>query len=193
MGLKTFEPANNAFQLYPVADERLTAIIPDSLSFAQAVVLPISVSTAATGLYSPDNLGLPLPSENPSPSGKTLLLWGGASSVGTVVVQLAVASGLKVVATASAANHQLLKDLGASAVFDYKSPTAVEDIVKELKDADIAGIFDAITTDQSLQPVAEIARQLGTHDVTTVNFRQSAPDGISLKIGMYLLSIMRCV
>ncbi|PLB44246.1 GroES-like protein [Aspergillus steynii IBT 23096] len=182
VGLKTFEPANGAFQLYPVSDERLTAVIPDSLSFAQAAVLPISISTATTGLYSPDNLNLPLPSESPKPTGKTLLLWGGASSVGTVVIQLAVASGLRVVATASPANHQLLKDLGASAVFDYKSPTVVEEIVKELKDTEIAGIYDAITSDQSLEPVAAIARQLGSHDIATVNYRESSPDGVNLKM-----------
>ncbi|KAI9034990.1 zinc-binding alcohol dehydrogenase family protein [Aspergillus affinis] len=182
VGLKTFEPANNAFQLYPVSDERLTAVIPDSLSFEQAAVLPISISTAATGLYSPDNLNLPLPSENPKPTGKTLLLWGGASSVGTIVIQLAVASGLKVVATASPANHQFLKDLGASAVFDYKSPSVVEDIVKELQGSEIAGIYDAITTDQSLEPVAAIARLIGSHDIATVNYRESSPEGVNFKM-----------
>ncbi|KNG87339.1 zinc-binding oxidoreductase CipB [Aspergillus nomiae NRRL 13137] len=155
-------PAKGAFQLYPVADEVFTSVIPDSMSFEQAVVLPVAISTAASGLYIPKYLGLPyLPSPNPKPTGKTLLVWGGASSVGAVTIQLAVASGLKVVTTASPANHEFVKALGASAVFDYRSPSVVEDIVKELQDSDLAGVYDAIAEEPSFEPITEILKRLG--------------------------------
>lgn len=96
-----------------------SAIIPSSVSFAQGSVLPLALDTAAVGLYtatSEGGLGLPLPSLNPSSSGKTIFVWGGSSSVGALVIQLAVASGAKVVATASKHNFDLLKSWGASEV-----------------------------------------------------------------------------
>ncbi|WP_432420838.1 NADP-dependent oxidoreductase [Nocardia brasiliensis] len=48
--------------------------------------------------------------------GDTLLVHGGAGGVGLLVVQLAVATGATVIATASARNHALLQRLGAIAV-----------------------------------------------------------------------------
>jgi NADPH2:quinone reductase len=45
--------------------------------------------------------------------GDTVLVHGGSGGVGLMVVQLAVIRGAKVVATASPARHDLLKDLGA--------------------------------------------------------------------------------
>jgi NADPH2:quinone reductase len=45
--------------------------------------------------------------------GDTVLIHGGSGGVGLMAVQLAVIRGAKVVATASPARHELLKDLGA--------------------------------------------------------------------------------
>ncbi|OJJ80958.1 zinc-binding alcohol dehydrogenase family protein [Aspergillus glaucus CBS 516.65] len=161
LSLKTANAAHSGFQLYPVAQENATAAIPDSLTFEQAATLPLAVSTASVGLYLPDNLGLPLPSTSPESIGKTLLVWGAASSVGATAVQLAVASGLRVIATASPANHQFIKDLGASAVFDYRSPTVVNDIVNELRGKEIAGAYDTISEEATFGPLSAIAEELG--------------------------------
>ncbi|TAQ89425.1 hypothetical protein B7494_g2244 [Chlorociboria aeruginascens] len=57
------------------------------------------------------------------PTGKTVLIWGGSGSVGVNVIQLAVAAGYEVIATASPANFDYLKELGASEVLDYHSKT----------------------------------------------------------------------
>jgi NADPH:quinone reductase-like Zn-dependent oxidoreductase len=46
LGRVTGEPRYAAFQLYTVAYEITTAPIPDSISYEQAVVLPLSISTA---------------------------------------------------------------------------------------------------------------------------------------------------
>lgn len=108
-------------------------------------------------------LGLPLPSHNPEPSGDVVFVWGGSSSVGAMVIQLAVASGAKVVATASRHNHELVKSWGASAVVDYKSPSVVEDVVgavKELK-GNFVGTYDAISTKDSYAHAVPIAEKLG--------------------------------
>jgi NADPH:quinone reductase-like Zn-dependent oxidoreductase len=46
--------------------------------------------------------------------GETLLVHGGAGSVGQIAVQLAVRAGATVVATAGERNHQLLPGSGRS-------------------------------------------------------------------------------
>lgn len=59
---------------------------------------------------------------------QSLLIHGGSTVVGMYSIQWAKASGLKVIATASPHNFELLKSLGADAVFDYGSETYAEDI-----------------------------------------------------------------
>jgi NADPH:quinone reductase-like Zn-dependent oxidoreductase len=159
----TQSPANGAFQLYPATDEALVAEIPDSLAFEQAVVLPLAVSTASAGLYRRDYLNLPLPSaDDVKSTGQVLLVWGGASSVGATTIQLAVASGLTVFATASEANREFVQSLGADTIFDYRSPTVVEDITDALKGTNFAGVFDAISERPSFTAVSEILDRLNT-------------------------------
>ena len=93
-------------------------------------------------MYPADHLGLDFPSHDSKPSGKTLLVWGGSSSVGCCVIQLAVASGLRVVATCSPGNFELCRRLGASEVFDYKSETVVEDLIEALGEGKCAGVYN---------------------------------------------------
>ena len=76
---------------------------------------------------------------SPRPTGKTVLIWGGSTSVGCNAIQLAVAAGYEVVSTASPRNHAYVRQLGASEVFDYKSRTVVGDIVQALNGKTLAG------------------------------------------------------
>jgi NADPH:quinone reductase-like Zn-dependent oxidoreductase len=119
--------------------------IPDFLSFESAAVLPLGLSTAACGLFQKDYLALQHPSADAKPTGKTLLIWGGATSVGCNAIQLAVAAGYEVFATASPRNFDYLKSLGAARVFDYHARTVVKDIVAALRGKTIAGAL-AIAT-----------------------------------------------
>ena len=81
------------------------APIPSSLDFAGAAALPAAVETATRAL---DQLGVG--------SGSTLLINGASGSVGSAAVQLAVARGARVIGTASPANHDYLRSLGAEPV-----------------------------------------------------------------------------
>jgi NADPH:quinone reductase-like Zn-dependent oxidoreductase len=154
-------PANSAFQTYTVALDTLTSPIPESLSFEKGVVLPLAVSTACSGLYPKNLLNLPLPSATkPEKNGKTILIWGGASSVGATAIQLAAASGATIITTASPANHDLVKSLGADFVFDYKSSAVVEDIVEVLERAEFVGIYDAIGEEKSFEAESAILDRL---------------------------------
>lgn len=84
-------------------------------------------------------LALQYPSEAAKPTGKTLLVWGGSTSVGSNAIQLAVAAGYEVVTTASPRNFAYVKELGASQAFDYNSKTVVQDVIKALQGKTIAG------------------------------------------------------
>lgn len=81
------------------------APIPPSLDFAAAAALPAAVETATRAL---DQLGVT--------SGNALLINGASGSVGAAAVQLAVARGARVIGTASPANHEYLRSLGAEPV-----------------------------------------------------------------------------
>ncbi|KAJ5636216.1 alcohol dehydrogenase [Penicillium longicatenatum] len=165
-GLLTKKTTNMGYQLYSTCNENLVSPVPDSLPLANAVVLPISVDTAATGLYV--HLELPLPSLAPSPTGKRILIWGGASSVGSSAIQLAVASGLEVVTTASSANHEYVKSLGASHIFDYKDSGAVDRMTSLLRPGDY--IFDCIASKETQKTCAEILEIIGGGKLPIVNY-----------------------
>ncbi len=128
-----------AFQLFVVATEALTSLIPDTISFEEACVLPASLSVAAVGLFHKEYLALQYPSLSPEPNGKMLLVWGASTSVGCNAVQLGVAAGYEVVATCSPHNFEYVKKLGASHVFDYSSPKVIGDIIAVFKGKESAG------------------------------------------------------
>ena len=132
--------AEGGFQEYTVLRSNLASPIPADLSYEKACVLPLGLSTASCGLFMKDQLALQYPSVPPrEPTGKTLVVWGGSTSVGCNAIQLAKAAGYEVITTASPRNFEYVKKLGASHVVDYHSPNAVQDIVKLLHDNACAG------------------------------------------------------
>ncbi|MGX7680767.1 NADP-dependent oxidoreductase [Jatrophihabitans sp. DSM 45814] len=81
------------------------APIPPSLGFVEAAALPVVIETATRSL---DVLGFGARS--------SLLVNGATGGVGSAAVQLAVARGARVIGTASPANHDYLRSLGAEPV-----------------------------------------------------------------------------
>ena len=142
VSIMTGDPSHGGFQNYTIALANGTCPIPDNISFEQAAVAPLGISTAAAGLYESDQLALPLPSDPPKETGKSVIVWSGASAVVTQAIQLAVASGFEVYATASKKNFDYCKKLGAKEVFDYSSPDIVKEMVSALKHRHVAGAFD---------------------------------------------------
>ncbi|KAF5529006.1 zinc-binding oxidoreductase [Fusarium mexicanum] len=169
MSLSSGENSHGGFQNYTSIPEHSVWPIPSHISFSQASVLPLALSTATIGLYRKEDLGLPLPSLNPVPTGDSILIWGGASSVGGTAIQLAVASGLRVVTTASAANHERVRSLGATEVLDYRSATIVQDVTAALSGSPVVGVFDAVSEEASFKPIIEILRELGKSSLHVVS------------------------
>jgi NADPH:quinone reductase-like Zn-dependent oxidoreductase len=131
--------AEGAFQNYVVLLAHMAAPIPGAMAFEDAAVLPLGISTAACGLFQKDFLAMNPPSAAPTPAGKTLLVWGGSTSVGSNAIQLAVNAGYDVITTASPRNFDYVKRLGARAAFDYRSKTVIADIAGALQGREIAG------------------------------------------------------
>lgn len=147
-----------AFQQYVVLLAHMTSPIPDTLSYERAAVLPLGVSTAASGLFQKDQLGLALPTLDAPERQETVLVWGGSTSVGANAIQLASNSGYRVVSTASRRNFDYLTSLGAVGAVDYHDSDAVEQLITLIGDAPLAGVL-AIGTG-SLKPTIEVAARL---------------------------------
>ncbi|KAF2813808.1 NAD(P)-binding protein [Mytilinidion resinicola] len=143
LGTISRRPAHAGFQERLILHHTMACKIPAALSFAEGAVFPLCITTAAFALFGKDYLGLPFPTTTSTSSGKSVLIWGGASAVGSNAIQLAKAAGFVVVATCSPRNFDYVKSLGAGAVFDYNSPPAVDDIVAELDKGVCAGIYHA--------------------------------------------------
>jgi NADPH:quinone reductase-like Zn-dependent oxidoreductase len=158
--------AEGAFQSYAVVLAYMAAPIPDTLSFEAAAVLPLGLSTAACGLFQPDFLALNTPSAAPAPKGKSLLVWGGSTSVGANAIQLAVAAGYEVIATASPHNFDYVRGLGARAAFDYRSKTVIADIVSALAGREIVGAL-AIGAGSAAACIDIVGRCQGNRFVAT--------------------------
>ncbi|MEH0984955.1 NAD(P)H-quinone oxidoreductase [Micromonospora sp. CPCC 205556] len=61
-------------------------------------------------------------------AGETLLVHGGGSGIGTFAIQFGAALGATVVATARAAKHERLRELGAAHTVDYREQDFVEEV-----------------------------------------------------------------
>jgi len=147
-----------AFQEYSQLHKNLVCKIPDNLSYSDAVVVPLGFSTACVGLYSDDDLRLDLPSSGDTPPGDkgTVLIWGGATSVGLNAIQLATRSGYKVYATSSTTHFSLLKSLGAIQVFDYKSESIVDDLKAATSGQSLVGALDCACKSGSTSALSNI-------------------------------------
>jgi NADPH:quinone reductase-like Zn-dependent oxidoreductase len=101
---------------------------PVTLTHALAAAVPLSALTAWQALF--DQGGLR--------AGQRVLIHGGAGGVGSFAVQLARWRGTHVVATASARDTELVRDLGADEVIDYRTQR-FEEVV-----ADMDLVFDTV-------------------------------------------------
>jgi NADPH:quinone reductase-like Zn-dependent oxidoreductase len=106
---------------YCVVAETDAALKPKSASYSEAAAVPLAALTAWQALV--DTIGLK--------SGQTILIQGGSGGVGSLAVQLAKLRGARVLATASTANQEFLKQMGADVAIDY-TKQKFEDAAKDV-------------------------------------------------------------
>lgn len=129
-GQPVFGVAKGAYAEYAIALAADVAVRPDGLSFELAATLPVG---ALTGWKAVEDAGIK--------SGQTVVVLSAAGGVGLFAVQFARAKGARVIGTASGANLDFVKSLGAEKAVDYtKGP-----LEAEIKDADV--VIDTVGGD----------------------------------------------
>jgi len=116
---------------YCISNEIESVIKPKSLSFTDAAAVPLAGLTAFQALCGFGNLQ----------AGQTALIHGGSGGVGSFAIQIAKARDAKVIATASTANQDVLKQLGADVAVDY-TKQKFEDVAH-----DVAVVLDTVGGD----------------------------------------------
>jgi NADPH:quinone reductase-like Zn-dependent oxidoreductase len=104
---------------------------PATLSHVDAAALALAGLTAISTIE--DTLKLK--------AGETILIQGGAGGVAAFAIQLAKHLGARVITTASATNHDYLRQIGADEIIDYNAV----DFTTVVKDCD--AVFDTVGGD----------------------------------------------
>jgi NADPH:quinone reductase-like Zn-dependent oxidoreductase len=132
LGVSQFEKGDEVFAMTdPTRDGayadyitvRATALVlkPKSLHHVKAAAIPLATVAAWRSLFDLGHLG----------AGQRVLIQGGSGGVGHFAVQLAKWKGAYVFATASTANQELLRHLGAHVTIDY-TKRRFEDVASKI-------------------------------------------------------------
>ncbi|SDO51761.1 NADPH:quinone reductase [Streptomyces sp. cf386] len=136
-GMPYIPRAAAAYAEYAVAPSRQLARKPATVDHRTAAALPLAGLTAWQALADTGLVG----------TGTRVLVHGGAGGVGHLAVQIAKARGAEVIATASTAKTDFVRELGVDQVIDYRT----RDFTEEVKDVDV--VLDGVggeTAERSL-------------------------------------------
>jgi NADPH:quinone reductase len=140
---------SGSYAQYHVADAAIVALKPTNLSHTEAACFPVAGGTAWNCLVIRGNLQV----------GETVLIHAGAGGVGSIAIQLAKAMGAYVFATCSSKNRDLVTELGADRVIDYKNEDYVE-VIRQETGLGVDLVLDTIG-DKTIQRSLEIIRPFG--------------------------------
>jgi len=113
---------------YAVASAGMIALKPPSLNYLEAASAPVIAVTAWQMLFEYAQAG----------TGDAVMIVGAAGNVGAYAVQMAVNTGMRVVAVGRAGDREMLRKLGAGSVID----STVRDFEKHLPQVD--SILDTV-------------------------------------------------
>ena len=116
------DPRIGTFAERIAVDEADVAIAPSTISPVEAASLPLVALTAWQALVEKGRVG----------PGQKVLIHAGSGGVGSIAIQLAKHLGATVATTASSANADFVRELGADVVVDYRS----QDFATELSGYD---------------------------------------------------------
>lgn len=152
--------------------------VPSSVSDEESTTFGVSAVTAMLAL----NVRLSVPWIDGGPakgrSDTPILIYSGSTAAGLYAIQLAKLAGMKVVTTASPRSHDLVKQFGVDDVFDYRSPTAVEDITRAYPNIDRA--MDCFSEGVSTDFCAKVVRKSQGKVVTLLDSGKTKIDGVTI-------------
>jgi NADPH:quinone reductase-like Zn-dependent oxidoreductase len=131
-------PREGAYAEKITIREAIVARKPERLTHVQTAAIALTGLTALISIE--ETLKLK--------RGETILIQGGAGGVAGFAIALAKHIGARVITTASAANHDYVRKLGADEVIDYKA----QDFTKAVKGVD--AVFDTVGGEVTTQSFA---------------------------------------
>lgn len=102
---------------FAAVDQRRVTVVPEALDLVTAAAIPVAGDAAVECLHT---LGME--------TGQTLFVAGASGAIGTLVVQMATQHGVGVAGSASLANHDYLRSLGAELAVDYRHASWVDQV-----------------------------------------------------------------
>lgn len=105
------QPKGGCWAEYVVVSEGALYSLPAEMDFTTGAAFSIAGKTALESMRAL-MLG----------SGDTLFVAGASGAIGTLVIQLAAAKGIRIIGSASQKNHDYMLSLGAEAAVDYSDP-----------------------------------------------------------------------
>ncbi|WP_159952074.1 NADP-dependent oxidoreductase [Rhizobium sp. 18065] len=163
------------FAEYIAMDEADVALKPMNLTMEQAASIPLVALTAWQALVERANVQ----------KGQKVLIHAGSGGVGTIAIQLAKHLGAHVATTTSTANVDLVRNLGADVVIDYKT----EDFETVLHDYDV--VLNGLgkeTLEKSLGVLKRGGKLISISGPPDLDFARQAGSGWLLQQVMRLLS-----
>jgi NADPH2:quinone reductase len=145
-------PVGGGFAEHALASVDRLARMPEGVSFEEAAGLVIGGGTAYEGLVDRARLQ----------AGETVLITAAAGGAGSAAVQITAAVGARPLGVASPRNHDYLRGLGASEVFDYHAADWVQQVLATVPGG-VDLLFDGAggqTRDQAVGAVREGGRAI---------------------------------
>ena len=104
-------PQGGSWAQYVCLDASVLIPLPEKLTFEQGAAIPIAADAAINSVRDLNLI-----------DGEKLFIAGASGAIGTLVIQMAIAKGIQVVASASSKNHDYLRSLGVEMTVDYSDP-----------------------------------------------------------------------
>lgn len=177
-------PDRGAFAEYLKVPGDLAWKIPAEIGDAEATTYGVSAVTAMLALNV--TLGIPWDDEGgkteqrASRNGTPIFIYAGSTCAGLFTIQMAKAAGYTVVTTASPRSFDLVRKYGADQVVDYRSPTAVDEIVGQFPNITLA--VDCYSEGQSTTFCANILKNNGGKVVTLLDQGKSKTPGVEYEL-----------
>jgi NADPH:quinone reductase-like Zn-dependent oxidoreductase len=144
---------NGGYAEYAVADWGRVFAIPGSLSFEQAAILPVSLTTLHNALVTAGRLQ----------AGESVMIQGASSGVGLMGLQIAKLRGAKLVIGTSTndARRAKLKEFGADLAIDTRDPAWPEQVLKATDGKGVSLTVDMLSgavVNQTMKATALLGR-----------------------------------
>lgn len=153
-------------ELVAVKADSLIVSVPATMGFVEAAALPVAGNTALRALQA---LG---------PAQGSLFIAGGSGAIGTLAIQLAVRQGWRVAASASEANHDYLRSLGAELAVDYRDPSGPARVLEWMP----AGVDAAIAVPPSTSTGSLGVVRDGGHLISISGDRLVSERGVTVQV-----------